>query len=132
MNKITTGKLYVSKSKIPNSGRGVFAEVKIKKGQLIERCPIIEIPRHDLESIEQSVFVNYIYYFGEKRQNMLLTLGYGSIYNHTETPNARYKIKPEDEVIEFIAIIDIEKDDEITVNYGQGNQKDKSPLWFTV
>ena len=40
------------------------------------------------------------------------------------------KEKYKKKIIDFIAINEIKKDEEITVNYSQGNQKDKSPLWF--
>jgi SET domain-containing protein len=43
-----------------------------------------------------------------------------------------YKIKHAERVIEFIALNDIKKDTEITVDYNYGNSKDSSPLWFTV
>ncbi len=130
MNKISTDRLYVLKSKIPESGNGVFANIDIKEGDLIERCPIIELPDDNLEAVEQSFLVNYIFYFGEKRERMLLALGYGSIYNHKENPNAKYRIDEKEATIEFIAINNIKKDDEITVNYIQDHKDNKNPLWF--
>lgn len=132
MNKIlATNKIYISESKIPNAGRGVFASTNIKNGEVIEQCPFIEIPKEELESIEQSIFINYVYFFGHKKEKMLIPLGFGAIYNHNYTPNAVYEIKPKDRVIEFVAKKDIKKDEEITVNYIQGNNK-KVPLWFEI
>ena len=63
---------------------------------------------------------------------MAIALGFGSIYNHSYEPNATYKIKPKEKIIEFVAIKNIEKNNEITVNYNFGNPKDKTPLWFEV
>jgi len=63
---------------------------------------------------------------------LVIALGFGSIYNHTYEPNATYKIKNTEKVIDFVALNDIKKDDEITVNYKYGNPKDKIPLWFEV
>jgi len=34
--------------------------------------------------------------------------------------------------VDFIALKNIKKDEEITVNYIQGNQKNTKPLWFEV
>jgi len=62
----------------------------------------------------------------------MVVLGFGSIYNHSHQPNAKYKEKYKDRSIDFIAINEIKKDEEITVNYNQGKQKHKSPLWFNV
>jgi uncharacterized protein len=61
---------------------------------------------------------------------MVVALGFGSIYNHTDSPNAVYKEHDKAQTIDFIALRDIQKDEEITVNYVQGNNN-KSPLWFT-
>jgi SET domain-containing protein len=131
MNKLlSSDKIYVSKSKIPNGGRGVFAKVTIKKGEIIEECPVIEIPKHDASSINTSMLVTYIYYLGKTKERLMVVLGFGSIYNHSYQPNAQYKEKYKDKKIDFIAMRDIKKDEEITVNYSQGKQKYKDPLWF--
>lgn len=133
MNKIfSSGKVYVSQSKIHKAGRGVFAGVAIKKGEIIERCPVIEIPEHEGPSVNESILVTYIYYLGKKKERLLLALGFGSIYNHTDTPNAKYNEKYKEKIIDFIAIKDIKKNQEITVNYNQENQDEKTPLWFAI
>ncbi|HEY4481505.1 MAG TPA: SET domain-containing protein-lysine N-methyltransferase [Candidatus Brocadiaceae bacterium] len=123
-------KIFVAKSKIPDSGRGVFAKVNIKKGGLIEKCPIVEIPEQDTALLNESILVTYFFYFGTKKEKAAVALGFGSIYNHTRTPNAVYKIKEKEGVIDFIALKDIKKDDEITVDYNYANPEDKNPLWF--
>ena len=126
---LRTNKIYVSKSKIPDSDRGVFASAAFKKGELIETCPFIEVPKDEVESIENSIIINYVYFFGNEKEKMLLALGLGSIYNHSYSPNAKYKIVANKKVIEFSAIKDIKKNDEITVNYNQESPNAK-PLWF--
>ena len=60
----SSDKIYIKDSNIPNSGRGVFAKQSIKKGGLIEKCPIIEIPKHDTPTFEESILITYIFYFG--------------------------------------------------------------------
>lgn len=133
MRKIlASNKIYVSKSKIPNSGRGVFANCDIKKNEIIEICPVIEVPEHDMSNLKKSILVTYFFYFGKKRKRLVVALGFGSIYNHTYIPNATYKKKHAEKTMEFIALKNIKKDDEITVNYNYGDPKDKSPLWFNT
>lgn len=133
VNKLfASDKVYISQSKLFKAGRGVFARVAIKKGEIIETCPVIEISGHDVSSVNESMLVTYIYYLGKNKERLMIALGFGSIYNHTYQPNARYTEKYKEKIIDFIAINEIKKDEEITVNYNQGNQKDKSPLWFEV
>lgn len=127
---ITSDKIYINKSKIINAGRGVYANRNIKKGEIIEKCPIIEVPKHDMANLSESTLVTYFFYFGKKREQLLVALGFGSIYNHLNKPNAKYKIKEKEGTIDFIALSNIKKDDEITVDYSFGNPKNKTPLWF--
>lgn len=121
--------LYISKSKIKNSGRGVFAGTNFKNGDLIESCPYIEIPKEEIEDQEKSILINYFYYFGAQKERFLIALGFGSIYNHSYAPNAKYKINAKKKVIDFIALRNIKKGEEITVNYNQGSPN-SAPLWF--
>lgn len=131
MKKIfTSDKVYVKQSKILNAGKGVYAMRDIKKGELIEKCPVIEIPTHDLSNVDESFLVTYFYYSGKHKERVVIALGFGSIYNHTFTPNALYKIKHAENTIDFIALHNIKKDEEITVNYNGKNLKNNNPLWF--
>ncbi len=114
---------------MPDAGRGVFAKGVIKKGELIETCPVIPIPEHDVSALSESILLTYFYFFGKKRERMVVALGFGSIYNHTDPPNAMYKENKKDQAIEYYALRDIKKDEEITVNYVQG-KNNNSPLWF--
>lgn len=125
----TSNKIYVGKSKILNAGRGVFAKCNIKRGEIIERCPVIEVSKHDASNLKESILVTYFFYYGKNKEKLFIALGFGSIYNHTYKPNAKYEIKQKEKIIEFIALSDINKNDEITVNYNKRGYP-KSPLWF--
>ena len=131
---LTSDKVYVSKSGILNADRGVYARRDIKKGEIIERCPIIEVPKNDTSNLKESVLVTYFFYFGKNKEQVAIALGFGSMYNHSDKPNTTYKIKRKDKIIDFIALDDIKKNDEITFNYYNcSNPKSKkSPLWFEV
>lgn len=122
----------MSESKIQKAGRGVFAAQDIKKDEIIETCPVVIIPKSDVSNLKNSILVNYYFYFGEKKELLAIALGFGSIYNHSYEPNATYKKKSKDKVINFIAIKDVKKNEEITVNYNYGNPDDKTPLWIKV
>jgi len=134
MKLLASDKVYIGKSRILNADRGVYARRDIKKGEIIERCPIIEVPKNDTSSLKESVLVTYFFYFGKNKERIAVALGFGSIYNQSYKPNATYKIKPGEKTIDFIALNDIKKNDEITFNYhNSSNSKDKNnPLWFEV
>lgn len=129
---LASDKVYIGKSKIITAGRGVYANCDIDKGKIIERCPVILVSKHDTSNLNESILVTYFFYFGRKREQLVVALGFGSIYNHSYKPNATFEIKPKEEIIDFVALKNIKKDDEITFNYYHGNTKDKSPLWFEV
>ena len=109
-------------------GRGIFAIRNNKKGELIEEAPVIGIPITEWRLMRKSILSNYVFRWGE---NKALTLGYGSLYNHSYTPNARYLTNIENQSIDFYARKDIKEGEEITVNYN-GDPTDQSPLWFEV
>ena len=127
---LTTDKVYMKQSKIVNAGRGVYASRAIKKDEIIERCPVIAVPQHDAANLTESMLITYFYFFGKKKEQSLIALGFGSIYNHTYQPNAMYKIQQKEKTIDFIALTDIKKDTEITVNYKGEKSKNNTPLWF--
>jgi len=127
---LTSASIYIGQSEIPHAGRGVYATRAIRKGGIIERCPVILIPKNDLSHVDTSFLVTYFFYFGKKKEQVVIALGFGSIYNHSYQPNAHYKIKLREKILEFVALQDIKKDTEITINYKQGNTKRPHPLWF--
>jgi len=130
---LASSKVYISKSKIFNAGRGVFARCDIKKGEIVESCPIIEVSENDTSNLKESVLVTYFFYFGKNKEKIAMVLGFGSLYNHSYKPNTTYKMKPREKTIEFVAINNIKKDDEITFNYSNSAKPQKGkkdPLWF--
>ncbi len=125
-----SNKIFISKSAIPNAGRGVFASCIITKHTIIEVCPVILVPKHEVPSLQQTLLINYNFAWGKGGEARAICLGFGSIYNHTYEPNATYKKNFENLTIEFICLKDIKKGEEITVNYNHGDPRDKSPLWM--
>lgn len=109
-------------------GRGVFAKKHFGTGEVIEQAPVIIIQHEQWELIEKTTFYNYCYDWGD---DAALALGYGSLYNHSYYPNAIYVKKYEDASVEFVALRDIEPDEEITINYNS-SPSDVSPLWFDI
>jgi len=125
-------KITLHESTISKAGRGVFATVDIQKGETIEVCPVLRISKEDYLNVKKTILREYYFMFSgdENSAEVVITLGYGSLYNHSYEPNATYIKKPAEDVIEFAAIKDIKKGEEISVNYNFGNPDDKSKLWI--
>jgi SET domain-containing protein len=119
----------ITVKRIKGKGRGVFARRRIRKGEVIERVPMIVMTAKEYdEDLSGSRLSNYCFAWG--RNQVALALGYGSIYNHSYSPNARYEdVGPQTKV--FLALRLIEPGEEITVNYN-GKPKSRTKVWFKV
>jgi len=105
---------------IAGKGRGVLATQKINKGEVIETCPIIPISDKEADFIQnQSENLKYYYLFQEDLKRCCIMLGYGSIYNHSLTPNADidYPEEKSEKYLQFKALRNIEVDEEIVFDY---------------
>jgi hypothetical protein len=49
---------------VKGKGRGVFTDELIKKGSLIEVCPMIVLPAKDRKYIDQTKIFNYYFSMG--------------------------------------------------------------------
>lgn len=121
-------KIYIAKSKTKNAGRGVFAANSIKRGKIIERCPVLVLPRKDYLLVKKTELRNYYFMWG--KSTSAICFGYGSMYNHSYEPNATYRKRIKEKIIDFVAIKSIKKGEEITVNYNYGKPKEKRTLWI--
>lgn len=110
-------------------GRGVFAQKRFFKGEVIETAPVIVIPAEQVEFIDKTLLVHYYYYWEDKA--VAIGLNLTSLLNHSYHPNTLYVKKFADQKLELIAYQDIEAGEEITINYN-GSPNDQSPLGFDV
>jgi SET domain-containing protein len=119
----------IAVKRIKGKGRGVFALRRIRKGEVIERVPMLVMTAKEFEEeLSGSSLANYCFAWG--RNQVALALGYGSIYNHSYMPNARYEdVGPQTKV--FLALRAIEPGEEITVNYN-GRPGSRTKVWFKV
>jgi uncharacterized protein len=112
-------------------GRGVVAQRAFRKGELIEAAPVLVIPEREWKALENTTLYNYGYAFGEGTQDMAIAFGFGSLYNHSYQPNARYVKRIAERTLDYVAIRDIQCGEEITVNYN-GKPDAQDPMWFEV
>ena len=110
-------------------GRGLFATKNIKKGEIIESCPVLIFSPKERLNVEKTILNYYIYPWRSTR-GASMVLGYGSIINHSFKPNADWKQNFKSNTMVYRAIKDIKKGEEITVNYN-GEPDDETPIdWF--
>ena len=109
-------------------GRGVFARTLIPEGTVFERVPLLIIPSSEILHTEtDTTLLGYIF---EYKKQVALALGYGSLYNHSYNPNARYDDVGR-QTKEFRALRDIYPGEEITINYN-GAEDIMDPVEFPV
>lgn len=113
----------------PEIGRGVFALKDFKEGEIVEKCPVINITPKERKACEKTILNFYIYPWRSTRSGCVV-LGYGSIYNHSFDPNADWKQNFKEGVMTYRAIKPIKKGQEILINYN-GEPDDTQPIdWF--
>lgn len=127
-NKAPQSLIYIEKSK-NIEGYGVFARNNIKKNTLIESCPLILVPIKDFYHIKQTK-LNF-YYFEYNSKFIAMALGYGSLYNHSYRPNAKYVFNYKKKLIRIYSLRVIKADEEILINYNY-DPEDKTSLkkWY--
>ncbi len=122
---------YISKKK----GKGVFAKINIEKDTVIDIAHVVPIPNKDYKKIRKTVLFNYCYIWEDPEHNPefknAITLSISQFINHSYEPNVRYLYDYKLKVMEFSAVRDIAKGEEILVNYN-GLVDDFDPVWFKV
>jgi len=106
----------------PVHGLGIFATEKIIAGELIEECPILSLPMKFGET--SSLFIDYRFNWpsgSSQWEEQVVALGFASLYNHSESPNAYWFSNYEKRTFSFVSSRDIEPGEEIFVWYGDVN-----------
>lgn len=120
--------LFITES--DGRGRGVFTAESLNSDDLIEICPIIKIPTGQLEHIDQTTLYDYYFLWEEEGFKGCIALGYGSIYNHNNTPNADMIFDYQDSTIKIVSNQDIESGSELFIDYTGSGLTKESDLWF--
>lgn len=101
-------------------GRGLIAAKDIREREIIEISPYLRINSHDSRCMDATVIESYRFLIDG--ENILgdtcLALGYGSLFNHSEEPNVDYDIDPSRSIIEYVTLRDIEKGEQLFIDYG--------------
>jgi SET domain-containing protein len=112
-------------------GRGVFTDVSISKGTVIEISPVIVMGNTDRSYLDKTLMHDYIFEWNSEEKQCCVALGYVSIYNHSYQSNCEYDMDLEHELISIRTVRDIQQGEELFINYN-GSWSDAKPLWFDV
>jgi hypothetical protein len=132
LNRRTIQNIYVQPKKIivkmshPDIGLGIFATEDIEKGELIERCPMIQLGWRNRYQGDPIIH-KYCYTQGGCKckdcqmhgVTSYMVLGYGMLYNHQDEPNTLWNFQFPNLIGDVVAVKDIKKDEEIFVSYGE-------------
>jgi SET domain-containing protein len=98
----------------PVQGLGVFAKKAIKKDQCIEECPMI------LTDQRPAALADYVFGVDDNDPKLgAFVCGYGSLYNHSSEPNAKYYLDAINRKATFIAKRYIAAGEEIFITYSR-------------
>ena len=110
------------------AGRGLFATASPARGQLLHTAPVIVVPMEEYANhAKHTTFEHYL--FKCKDGDLLLALGYGSLFNHARQPNVNYRLDKEAGVIRYYAALGraFTPGDELCIYYGEDKE-----LWFDM
>ncbi len=116
----------------PKKGRGIVATQGIREGELIERSPVLIIPRNDRALVDPTIMFTYVFMWehGTVEEDLYkhdgraaIALGFTSLLNHSYRPNADFFRHIDELMIDVVALRDIEAGEEITIDY-------RMTLWF--
>ena len=113
----------------PIHGLGVFTSLPLKKGELIERAPLILLETADKEYLRNTMLYHFYFVVNNQQTPAALGLGFSSLYNHSPQANSLYRISVKRQTLDIIAVRSIAAGEEITLNYN-GRPDDASPVYF--
>lgn len=122
---------HVLVRRFAGKGRGVVARHALRKGELIDRSPVVVVPREEVAAVERTLLDEYVFIWGERRDQVAMVLGPISLVSHDYSPNAVYERHLESEELSLVALRDIAVGEEITMNYS-GSPTGRVPVWFDV
>jgi len=116
-------KIEIRKS--PVHGYGVFAKEDLAEGELIDQCRLLKLG-HRANYNHDPVLKDYIWADRDNSieskahgNNIFIALGFGSMYNHSDSPNTKQWVNYNAGVMTVNTNRVIKKDEEIFVNYGK-------------
>jgi len=112
-------------------GRGVYTSEDIEQGVMVEVSPVVVMSLEERKLLDQTLLHDYIFEWGENKDQCCMALGYVPVYNHSYESNCEYGMDYEQLLISITTVRAIKAGEELLVNYN-GDWNDATPLWFDV
>ena len=116
-------------------GRGAFAKIDIEKGTTINIGNVVLITNKDYEKIQDTILYGYTFTWEDPKSkgeySNAIVLDICQFINHSYAPNLINIYNYDNQTIEYVAIRNISKGEELVINYN-GKADDNTPLWFDV
>jgi SET domain-containing protein len=119
--------LYIDSS--ADMGRGVFTSENIEEGTIIEMSPVIVMTAEERKLLDQTLLYNYIFEWGDKKDQCCMAMGYVPVYNHSYKSNCEYEMDFKNSCIIIKTVRFIKAGEELFINYN-GEWNDNKKLWF--
>lgn len=110
-------------------GRGVFTSEDIAPGTVVEVSPVIVMTNEERKLLDKTQLHDYIFEWGDDRQQCCMALGYVPVYNHAYKSNCEYEMDYENRQISIKTVRSIKAGEELLINYN-GDWNDERPIWF--
>ena len=124
---------YISESvyviKTSGKGRGVYTRATLEKNTLVEVAPVIVMSGKDRLLLDQTLLHDYIFEWGENRQQCCMALGYIPLYNHSYQSNCEYEMNFRKQTILVRTVREVRAGEELSINYNGSWDNDKK-VWF--
>ncbi len=95
-------------------------------------CPAITLSEVDARTLDATRLYDYYFGWGEDGMQAAIVLGYGSLYNHSPTPNAEHRKNFAAGTISIVAVRPIAAGEEVFIRYETGKGADQPAVWFDV
>lgn len=95
-------------------GRGLVATQDIKKGTVIEVSHVLVFSKFDYAS-DSDLLSRYFYAW---KDEAALALGYGSLFNHSDTENVTWTCNYKKNTITYKTTKVVKKGEQLFLNYG--------------
>jgi hypothetical protein len=116
----------------PGRGRGVFAGRRFEANEIVEVCPMIALSERDADKLAKTGLSDYYFGWGKDGKQAAIALGYGSLYNHSLTPNAEHRKSTADDTMSIVAVREIAVGEEIFIHYQTRMEDEQQAMWFEV
>jgi hypothetical protein len=118
LRKTNKNGIILRKSRLIPDQWGVFATKDFQVGDIVEICPTVPVRDKKMGRLDD-------YVFRDNHQDYVV-FGYGSIYNHLDRPNLKWKLQKKHQVMVYKAVLPIQSGEELFVSYGSSYWKDRS------